>query len=65
MITNGEFKEFVHNGGYENPSYWDEEAWQWKNHYRVKYPKFWLVDERGNINIEPCLMFSIYLLIGR
>ncbi|MFM7882698.1 MAG: hypothetical protein ACKO8H_12955 [Microcystis panniformis] len=31
MITNGEFKEFVHNGGYENPSYWDEEAWQWKN----------------------------------
>jgi formylglycine-generating enzyme required for sulfatase activity len=48
MITNGEFKEFVHNGGYENPSYWDEEAWQWKNHYRVKYPKFWLVDEGGN-----------------
>lgn len=48
MITNGEFKEFVDNGGYENPAYWDEEAWQWKNHYRVKYPKFWLVDSAGN-----------------
>ena len=58
MITNGEFKEFVHNGGYENPSYWDEEAWQWKNHYRVKYPKFWLVDERGNYQYRA--MFDVF-----
>ncbi|GBF79446.1 5-histidylcysteine sulfoxide synthase [Aphanothece sacrum] len=48
MITNGEFKEFVDNGGYENKAYWDDESWQWKNHYQVKYPKFWLVDNQGN-----------------
>jgi 5-histidylcysteine sulfoxide synthase len=48
MITNGEFKEFVDNGGYENQDYWDKKAWQWKNNYQVKYPKFWLVDDKGN-----------------
>jgi 5-histidylcysteine sulfoxide synthase len=48
MITNGEFKKFVDEGGYENRDYWDEESWQWKNLYRVKYPKFWLVDDNGN-----------------
>ncbi|WP_013325423.1 5-histidylcysteine sulfoxide synthase [Gloeothece verrucosa] len=48
MITNGEFREFVNDGGYENQDYWDQESWQWKNYYRVKHPKFWLIDEQGN-----------------
>ncbi len=48
MITNGEFKQFVDDGGYENRDYWDEESWRWKNAYGVKYPRFWLVDEKGD-----------------
>jgi 5-histidylcysteine sulfoxide synthase len=60
MITNGEFKKFVDNGGYENPTYWDKEAWQWKNHYQVKYPKFWLVDNQGNYQYRA--MFDAFSL---
>jgi 5-histidylcysteine sulfoxide synthase len=60
MITNGEFKKFVDNGGYENSAYWDEEAWQWKNYYQVKYPKFWLVDDQGNYQYRA--MFDAFSL---
>ena len=42
QITNGEFLEFVQGGGYENPDYWDEEAWEWKTQNNIKHPKFWL-----------------------
>jgi 5-histidylcysteine sulfoxide synthase len=44
LITNGEFREFVNKGGYENQAYWDEEAWNWKTKYNVNHPKFWLPD---------------------
>ena len=60
MISNGEYKEFVDNGGYENPTYWDAESWQWKLTYQVKYPKFWLVDEEGNYLYRA--MYDIFTL---
>lgn len=41
MITNGEFLEFVNDGGYDNKNYWDEISWQWKQENNVTYPKFW------------------------
>jgi len=44
MISNGEFREFVLAGGYENADYWDKTAWDWKCRYGVKQPKFWLGD---------------------
>ncbi|MBR8831211.1 MAG: Hercynine oxygenase [Chroococcopsis gigantea SAG 12.99] len=57
MITNGEFKKFVDEGGYENQDNWDEGSWRWKNAHNVKYPKFWLVDDYGNYQYRA--MFDI------
>ncbi len=42
LITNADFFNFVKDQGYENPSYWDEEAWNWKTEYEIKHPKFWI-----------------------
>jgi len=42
MITNSEFLEFVRENGYQNPHYWSESAWNWKENYQVNSPKFWL-----------------------
>jgi 5-histidylcysteine sulfoxide synthase len=42
MVTNAEFLEFVQAGGYDNPGYWSQQAWRWKEQYQIKHPKFWL-----------------------
>ncbi|MCV6608160.1 MAG: 5-histidylcysteine sulfoxide synthase [Campylobacterales bacterium] len=42
LVSNGEFLEFVEEGGYENDSYWSEEGLNWKNHTKVTYPTFWV-----------------------
>ncbi|HIK33256.1 MAG TPA: 5-histidylcysteine sulfoxide synthase [Oscillatoriales cyanobacterium M4454_W2019_049] len=42
LITNGEFLNFVKDGGYENPEYWDAESWLWKTQNKIQHPKFWI-----------------------
>ncbi|MDJ1176637.1 5-histidylcysteine sulfoxide synthase [Roseofilum capinflatum] len=42
LITNGEFLQFVQDRGYENPEFWDDESWNWKQENNVKHPKFWI-----------------------
>lgn len=42
LITNGEFLNFVKDGGYDNPEYWDAESWRWKTEHNIQHPKFWL-----------------------
>ncbi len=42
LITNGEFKKFVDDGGYENQEYWDSSSWLWKQRNQIKHPLFWI-----------------------
>ncbi|MBD2148909.1 5-histidylcysteine sulfoxide synthase [Pseudanabaena sp. FACHB-1277] len=42
LVTNAEFQEFVEAGGYENPDFWSETAWQWKVNHQVQHPRFWI-----------------------
>ncbi len=44
LITNADFLEFVKTGGYDNPTYWQTAAWQWRTQNNIKYPRFWLPD---------------------
>src|SRR5579875_341074 len=41
-VTNGEFLEFVRDGGYENETLWRPEDWAWKNSAPLTHPNFWL-----------------------
>ena len=41
LISNGEFLEFVNDGGYHNPDFWTEEGWNWKNYKQAEMPLFW------------------------
>ncbi len=46
LVSNGEFMEFVENGGYENVVYWDEEGLEFLRKSKAKHPHFWVkVDE--------------------
>lgn len=47
LITNGEFLDFVKDGGYENQEYWAEREWNWKIAHQIQHPKFWIPDADG------------------
>lgn len=41
LVTNGEFLEFMKDGGYENFKYWLDEAWNWVCENEIKSPLYW------------------------
>ena len=46
LVTNGEFFEFVKDGGYRQSGqqYWAEDGWGWKQFRNAKNPFFWDLD---------------------
>lgn len=46
LVTNGEFIEFINNGGYSNFNLWLDEGWAWVQEQNISSPLYWeLVDE--------------------
>lgn len=41
MITNGEFYEFVADGGYQQQELWTQDGWGWRTFNNAKCPCFW------------------------
>ena len=42
LVSNGEFLEFVKEGGYEKKEYWSDEGQKWLEFKKSKYPAFWV-----------------------
>ena len=40
-ISNGEYLQFMQDGGYSNAKYWLSEGWEWVNNQNVKCPLYW------------------------
>ena len=40
-VTNGQFLEFLHQGGYRERKWWRPEDWQWIESESVSHPFFW------------------------
>jgi 5-histidylcysteine sulfoxide synthase/putative 4-mercaptohistidine N1-methyltranferase len=45
VVSNGEFKEFMDEGGYKNPQWWTQEGWDWKNFKNATMPTFWKLQQ--------------------
>jgi 5-histidylcysteine sulfoxide synthase/putative 4-mercaptohistidine N1-methyltranferase len=41
LISNGEFLDFITDGGYQNEEFWTEEGWEWRNYMKAEMPLFW------------------------
>lgn len=41
LVTNGEFIEFIEDGGYENHALWHSEGWDWVKNNRIESPLYW------------------------
>lgn len=48
MVTNGDFTEFLKEGGYKNFRHWLDEGWQWINKEGIEAPLYWEKDENGS-----------------
>jgi len=48
LVSNGEFLEFVLDGGYQNEAWWSEEGWAWKSYQQAACPRFWQKGKAGN-----------------
>lgn len=42
LVTNGEFIEFIEDGGYEKPRLWHSNAWNWIQNNNIKNPLYWM-----------------------
>ena len=41
QVTNGQFLDFIHGGGYGERSFWTDENWKWKEEQGISDPVFW------------------------
>jgi 5-histidylcysteine sulfoxide synthase len=47
LVSNGEFLEFVNDGGYEKDEFWSEEGQRWKAYKKATHPIFWIPNDNG------------------
>ncbi|MGL1888382.1 MAG: ergothioneine biosynthesis protein EgtB [Reichenbachiella sp.] len=41
LVTNGEYLDFIHAGGYDNFNYWLDEGWTWVTEKKKSAPLYW------------------------
>ena len=47
LITNGEYLEFINAGGYDGPSCWLSEGWDWLKTNKQRHPLYWRSEDGG------------------
>lgn len=47
LVSNGEFLQFVEDGGYLNAEYWEEEGNKWREYTHAEHPIFWIKSNTG------------------
>ena len=41
LCSNGEYREFIDDQGYQTQRFWTEEGWSWKSYTKTEHPLFW------------------------
>lgn len=47
LVSNGEFLEFINDGGYQKDEYWDQEGLAWRSFKNAAHPTFWKKTDSG------------------
>jgi gamma-glutamyl hercynylcysteine S-oxide synthase len=47
-VTNGEFSEFVNDGGYLRRGWWSDEGWNWRQREKAEHPVYWIRQDNQN-----------------
>eukprot|EP00127_Corallochytrium_limacisporum_P005128 Clim_evm34s199 gene=Clim_evmTU34s199 len=60
LVSNGEYKEFIDDDGYNTRRYWTEEGWNWKVYMKAEHPLWWV--KQGNKWLLRVIMEEIPML---
>lgn len=55
-VTNADYLEFMHDGGYDTPLLWLSDGWTWRQTENITAPLYWRLDDTG---------WTTYTLAGR
>ena len=47
LVTNGEYLQFIADGGYRDPQWWLSEGWDWLQTNRIGHPLYWQCDDKA------------------
>src|SRR6185436_9949420 len=47
LVSNGEYMQFIMNGGYHDPRLWLSEGWDWLQSGRIAHPLYWQCSDQG------------------
>ncbi|MEO8618029.1 MAG: ergothioneine biosynthesis protein EgtB [Sphingomicrobium sp.] len=50
-VTNGEWQEFIADGGYDRPDLWLSEGWDWRQSEKISRPLYWNDDNRSSFTL--------------
>ncbi|QIK97281.1 ergothioneine biosynthesis protein EgtB [Sphingomonas sp. HDW15A] len=50
-VTNGEWQQFIADGGYDNPLLWLSEGWDWRETERIARPLYWADDNQSSFTL--------------
>lgn len=56
LVSNAEYFDFVAADGYNDPRWWDEEGWNWRNFAKAGMPVFWVGDKNQPDRLKLRLM---------
>ncbi len=55
VVSNGQFRDFVEAGGYNDESLWTDEGWRWRTFKKAEHPLFWVPDGEGGYRYRAML----------
>jgi 5-histidylcysteine sulfoxide synthase/putative 4-mercaptohistidine N1-methyltranferase len=47
LVSNGEYREFINDGGYGQPDLWTEEGRNWLSYSNSEHPVFWIPSQQS------------------
>ena len=50
-VTNGEWQQFIAEGGYDDPLLWLSEGWDWRQAERIERPLYWASDNQSSFTL--------------
>ncbi len=56
LVTNGDWREFMDDGGYTDPRWWLSAGWEWRRNQGALAPAYWTADSQD---------WSLFTLHGR
>jgi iron(II)-dependent oxidoreductase len=51
-VTNGAYRSFVDDGGYDEPTWWSSAGWAWRNEARLVAPHGWRREGAGSWSVR-------------